>query len=48
MCEDIFVDRYKKIFKKIEELKPYLVKFGENSTIKPEIYLFNCEVGENN
>ena len=28
---------------KIEDLRPYMVKFEENSAMKPKIYLFDCE-----
>ena len=31
-------------FKRLEELKPYMVKFEENNTIKPKIYSIDCAV----
>lgn len=35
-------------FKKIEELKSYIVEFDKNSAIKPKVYPSNCTVRGNN
>lgn len=32
----------------MEELKPYIVEFDKNNTIKPKVYLSNCVVKNNN
>lgn len=57
MRENIFVDRHeqsdviedwKNFPYKIEELKPYIVKFDENGAIKPKIYSEDCTIGGNN
>lgn len=51
--KDIFIDEHKrpdviedqKIFlRRIEELKPYVVEFENDRTIKPKIYLSDCAV----
>ncbi len=42
------VEDRKVFLEKIEKLKPYLVKFDENGTIKPKVYLSNCKVKGNN
>lgn len=51
--KDIFIDMhqrsdimgdYKRIFRKIEEHKLYLVEFNENGKIKDKIYLSDCVV----
>ena len=44
---NIIEDR-KKFFEKMEELKPYLVEFNEDGTIKEKNYLANCTVGDSN
>lgn len=38
---------YKNFLKRLEELKPYIIEFEENGTIKPKIYLFDYVVGGN-
>lgn len=38
------IKNYNKFLIKIENLKSYIVKFEENSVIKPKIYLFNYVV----
>lgn len=52
----MFIDRLKesdiykncKVFlNKIKELKPYIVKFAENSAIKPKVYLLDYAVRNN-
>ena len=57
MSKDVFVDGHKRsnvvedrknFLKNEEELKPYVVDFKEDDTIKPKVYLFDCELGENN
>ena len=49
----MFIDRHKrpnimkdckKFLEKIEELKPYLVEFNEDSTMKKKNYPANCAV----
>lgn len=57
ICKDIFVNRYKQsniikdlanFLKKIEELKPYTIKFNQNNIMKSKIYPFNYAIeGEN-
>lgn len=42
------IEDYKVFLNKIKELKPYIVKFNNNSTIKPKLYPPNCVVGSNN
>ena len=51
---DVFVNRHKRsdviedhkrFLNKMEELKPYLVKFNEDGIIKDKIYLPDCAVG---
>lgn len=32
----------------MEKLKPYIVEFEQNSTIKPKVYLMDYVVEENN
>lgn len=44
---DIVEDR-KNFLKKMEELKPYMVTFEENGTMKPKIYPPDCAVGGDN
>lgn len=53
----MFIDRYeqsdiiedRKVFlNKIEELKPYIVEFDKDSTIKPKVCPLDCVVGGNN
>lgn len=53
MHKDIFIDGYKQsniikdhknFLKKIEELKPYIIKFVENNIMKKKIYLPDCIV----
>lgn len=41
------IEDYKTFFKKIEELKPYIIEFEENSAIKSKVYLPDCKVGGN-
>lgn len=57
ICKNIFVDRhkqcdivkdYKNFFKKIKELKSYIIKFEENKIMKLKIYPFNCIFGRDN
>lgn len=57
MPKDVFVDKHKqsdivkyckKFFKKIGEFKPYIVKFEENSIMKPKVYPSDCIVGGDN
>ena len=52
--KDIFVNRHersdvvedcKNFLLKMEELKPYVVEFKEDGTIKPKAYPFHCTVG---
>lgn len=38
------VENCKKSLNKIEELKPYLVEFNKNSTIKDKMYPYNYTV----
>lgn len=54
--KDVFIDEHEqldvfedcKVFlNKMEELKPYIVEFDENSVIKPKVYSPNCAVGDN-
>ena len=55
--KDVFMDGHERsdvvedrsnFLKKMEELKPYMVEFNEDSTIKPKAYPPNCVVkGEN-
>lgn len=54
--KDIFIDEleqsdivenYKIFFKKIEKLKPYIVEFEKNDTIKTKVYLSDCKVSGN-
>lgn len=35
---------YKKLLKKIKELKLYIVKFNGNNEIKPKFYLLDCVI----
>lgn len=51
--KDIFVNRYKKadmikdcanFLKKIEKLKPFLIEFNEDSTMRSKMYFSNCIV----
>lgn len=53
----MFIDRHEqsdavkncKVFlEKIQELKPYLVEFDKNDTIKPKVYPLDYEVRCNN
>lgn len=53
MCKDVFVDGYKQpnmvkdwnhFLIKREELKPYIVKFNKDGTIKAKNYSFDCAV----
>lgn len=53
----MFIDGYKqldvvedcKIFlNKIKNLKPYIIEFNKDGTIKPKIYPWNCTVEGNN
>lgn len=39
------VKDYRNFLKKIEKLKPYMIKFEENSIRKAKTYLFNYIVG---
>ncbi len=41
---DVVEDR-KNFLTKIEELKPYVVEFEEDGTMKPKAYSSNCAVG---
>ncbi len=52
--KDVFVDGHersdvvegcKNFLTKIEELKPYVVEFEEDGTMKPKAYPFDCAVG---
>lgn len=52
--KDVFVDGHKqpdvvedpkKFLHQMEELKPYLVKFNEDGTMKEKIYPIDCTVG---
>ena len=54
--KDVFVDGHersdvvedrKNFLQKMEELKPYIVEFEENGTMKPKIYPSDCAVGGN-
>ena len=51
--KDVFVDRhkradivkdYKDFLKRLDKLKPYMVEFEEDGTMKPKIYPFDCAV----
>lgn len=44
---DIVEDRTH-FLKKIEELKPYIVEFNEDGTMKPKVYLSNCAIESKN
>lgn len=54
LCKDIFIDGYvkqsdivkncKNIFRKIEELKPYVIEFKKEGIMKSKTYFFNCKV----
>lgn len=53
----MFMDGYKQsdmvkdytyFLKKIKKLKPYMVKFNKDGTIKPKVYLFDCIVEDKN
>ena len=55
--KDVFVDEYeqsdivkdcKNFFKKMEELKSYMIIFEENGTMNPKIYPPDCAVGRDN
>ena len=57
VCKDVFVDGYeqcdvvkdcKNFLKKMEVLKPYMVTFEENGTMKPKIYPLDCAIGGDN
>ena len=57
VCKDIFIDGYKQLdvvedcknfLKKMEKLKPYMVKFEENGAMKAKIYSSDCAVGKTN
>lgn len=52
MHKDAFINEYKRsnvikdcenFLKKIEELKPYMIKFKKNVVIKTKIYIFDCK-----
>ncbi len=54
--KDVFVDKCKpsdivenrkNFLKKMEKLKPYVVEFEEDGTMKPKVYLSDSEVGGN-
>ena len=54
--KDVFIDGHERpdvvkdrrvFLNKIEELKPYMVEFDENSAMKPKAYPPNCAVGGN-
>ena len=55
--KDVFVDGHERsdvvedrthFLKKMEELKPYMVEFNEDGTMKPKVYPSDCAVeGEN-
>lgn len=42
------VENYKIFLKKIEELKPYIIEFEENSIMKSKIYPPNCAIRGDN
>ena len=53
MRKNVFVDGYeranivedcKNFFKRLEELKSYIIEFEKDNTIKPNIYLINCAI----
>ena len=53
ICKDVFIDRYnqvdvmqdcKNFFKRLKELKLYMVEFEEDSTMKLKIYPSDCTV----
>lgn len=53
MPKDVFVDGHERLdvvedranfLKKMEELKPFLVEFSEDGTMKSKIYAFDCVV----
>ncbi len=55
--KDVFVDGHErsdivedraKFLKKMEELKPYIVEFFEDGTMKPKVYPFDCALGGEN
>lgn len=57
MCKDVFIDRHeqsdvvedrKNFLRKMEELKPYMVEFKENSAMKDKIYPADYAVHGNN
>lgn len=54
MCKNVFVDKHKRadvvedcktFLKKLKELKPYMVEFEEDDTMKSKVYPPNCTVG---
>lgn len=56
MCKTVFIDRYEhsdivkdwnNFLIKMENLKPYIVKFKEDNKIKPKIYL-DCIIKRSN
>lgn len=57
MRKDIFIDEYeqsdvvkdrKNFLQKIKELRPYIVEFKENNTMKLIVYLLESAVERNN
>lgn len=56
MRKNVFIDRYKRLnvikdrnnfLRKMEDLKPYMIKFKKDDKIKLNVYLFDCTVGSN-
>lgn len=50
VCKDVFMNKHKQLniiedsknfFKKMKELKPYIVEFEKDNIIKPKLYHFN-------
>lgn len=55
LCKNIFINGYKQaniiedyknFFKRLEELKFYIIGFEKNSIKKPKIYFANCAIRE--
>ncbi len=41
------IEDHKDFLNKMEELKPYIIKFDEDGAIKPKVYPLDCIVGGN-
>ncbi len=54
ICKNVFIDGYKRsnvvedqncFLTKMEKLKPYIIEFNEDGTIKAKDYLLNAAIG---